>query len=322
MLGALRWYQNQPIPEWNEFRNLDEYMLKKRLALAENDRRMMASIPDWMDELGETELGKKWDQEIIALNHSANVYLRVNTLRTNKQSLIRKLAENDIEAKDIKGHEVALLVQKRVNLYSNPFFQQGYFEVQDIASQLVAPFMELKQGMRVVDACAGAGGKSLHIATLLQNKGKIISMDTEAWKLDELKRRAKRAGIDNIETKVIESSKTIKRMESTADRLLLDVPCSGLGVLRRNPDAKWKLQPEFIEQIRQTQQHIIQEYASMLKPGGKMVYATCSILPSENEKQVQAFLSNNKDFNLEAEHHTWPSDGMDGFYMARMVKLS
>jgi 16S rRNA (cytosine967-C5)-methyltransferase len=111
-------------------------------------------------------------------------------------------------------------------------------------------------------------------------------------------------------------------MESTADRLLLDVPCSGLGVLRRNPDAKWKLQPEFIEQIRQTQQHIIQEYASMLKPGGKMVYATCSILPSENEKQVQAFLSTNKDFNLEAEHRTWPSDGMDGFYMARMVKLS
>lgn len=322
MLGALRWYQNQPIPEWNEFRNLDEYMLKKRLALAEHDRRMMASIPDWMDELGEQELGEKWDSEIIALNQSANVYLRVNTLRTNKQSLIRMLAENDIEAKDIKGHEVALLVQKRVNLYSNPFFQQGYFEVQDIASQLVAPFLDLKQGMRVVDACAGAGGKSLHIASLLQNKGKIISMDTEAWKLDELKRRAKRAGIDNIEMKVIESSKTIKRMESTADRLLLDVPCSGLGVLRRNPDAKWKLQPQFIEQIRHTQQHIIQEYASMLKPGGKMVYATCSILPSENEMQVQEFLSNNKDFNLEAEHRTWPSEGMDGFYMARMVRLS
>lgn len=320
MLGALRWKQNQPIPEWSEFRNLNGYVLEKKLSLAETDRRLMASIPDWMDELGAEELGRKWDEEIIALNHAAPLYIRVNTLKTNRQVLMRKLSDLDIQTKMIDTHEDALLVQKRVNLFSNPLFQQGHFEVQDIASQWVAPFLDVKPGMRVIDACAGAGGKSLHIAAYMQNKGKIISMDTEGWKLDELKRRAKRAGIDNIETKEIDSNKIIKRLEATADRLLLDVPCSGLGVLRRNPDAKWKLKPEFIEAIRQTQLQIIQEYSIMLKPGGKMVYATCSILPSEDELQVAKFLATNNEFTLEQEKRTWPSEGMDGFYMARLVR--
>ena len=145
-------------------------------------------------------------------------------------------------------------------------------------------------------------------------------MDTEAWKLEELQKRARRGGVSNMEAKVIESGKTIKRLANSADRLLLDVPCSGIGVLKRNPDAKWKLSVEFLQKIRELQQHIIRDYCDMLKPGGLMVYSTCSILPSENENQVQQFLLENNRFELVEEKHIYPSEGFDGFYMALLEK--
>jgi len=176
--------------------------------------------------------------------------------------------------------------------------------------------------MRVVDACAGGGGKTLHLAALMKNKGRIIAMDTEDWKLDELKKRARRAGAsDIIETRVIDSSKVIKRLENSADQLLLDVPCSGLGVLRRNPDAKWKLSADFIEKVKIQQLEILSQYSSMLKPGGVLVYSTCSIFPSENEKQVESFLqSEGGKFDLLEQKTLLPSAGFDGFFMARMKK--
>ncbi len=155
----------------------------------------------------------------------------------------------------------------------------------------------------------------------MKNKGRIIGMDVEKWKLDELQKRARRAGVSNLETRIIESSKTIKRLENTADRLLLDVPCSGLGVLKRNPDAKWKLSPEFITEVKALQQHILQDYGNILKKGGLMVYSTCSILPAENEEQIEIFLSKNKDgFEFIEEQYSWPSAGFDGFYMALIRK--
>jgi 16S rRNA (cytosine967-C5)-methyltransferase len=175
--------------------------------------------------------------------------------------------------------------------------------------------------MRVIDACAGGGGKTLHLAALTQNKGKIVAMDTEGWKLEELMKRAKRAGASNIETRVIDSAKVIKRLEGTADRLLLDVPCSGLGVIRRNPDAKWKLSLEFVEKVKTLQQKILTEYSTMVKPGGKMVYSTCSLLPSENEKQVEQFLEGNgKTFTLITSKTILPSQGFDGFFMALLQR--
>ena len=177
--------------------------------------------------------------------------------------------------------------------------------------------------MRVIDACAGAGGKSLHLAALMQNKGKVLSMDVEEWKLQQTKLRARRDGVSIIERKVIEGSKTIKRLKESADRLLLDVPCSGLGVLRRNPDTKWKLSLDSIAKVQETQQEIIQSYSSMLKKGGQMVYATCSILPSENQKQVEKFLASEagKDFELIEDQKVLAQEsGFDGFYIARLLK--
>ena len=215
----------------------------------------------------------------------------------------------------------ALVLGHRGNVFVSPMFKNGFFEVQDAGSQCIAPFLRVKPGMRVIDACAGAGGKTLHLAALMQNKGSIIPLDTEAWKLEELRRRTRRNGIHIVQTRPIESSKTIKRLHHSADRLLLDVPCSGLGVLRRNPDAKWKLSPEFIENVKVTQAKILREYSDMLRPGGLMVYATCSILPSENEEQVQRFLAENKDYKLLEERKISPAnDGSDGFYMALLEK--
>jgi 16S rRNA (cytosine967-C5)-methyltransferase len=174
----------------------------------------------------------------------------------------------------------------------------------------------------VIDACAGAGGKTLHLAALMQNKGRIIALDTEQWKLDELQKRGRRGSVSNLETRTIDSSKVIKRLENSADRLLLDVPCSGLGVLKRNPDAKWKLSPEFIQNVMDLQQHILEDYCTMLKPGGIMVYSTCSILPSENQQQVEKFLEKqNEKFKLIHQRHCWPSEGFDGFYMAKVERI-
>ena len=195
--------------------------------------------------------------------------------------------------------------------------------MQDAASQLVAPLLQVEPGHRVVDACAGAGGKSLHIAAMMQNKGKIIAMDINDWKLKDLRERCSRAGVDILETKLIDSNKTVKRLENSFDRVLLDVPCSGLGVIRRNPDTKWKLTMEEIVRLQDLQKEIISKYSEMCKAGGLMVYATCSILHRENEEQVQWFLNSDsgKNWVLQKEMRVWPhKHGYDGFYAAVLKK--
>jgi 16S rRNA (cytosine967-C5)-methyltransferase len=171
--------------------------------------------------------------------------------------------------------------------------------------------------MRVVDACAGEGGKTLHLAALIKNKGKIIALDTQEWRLRELRKRATKAGADTIETRLITSSKKYKRMQDTADRLLLDVPCSGLGTLRRNPDIKWKLTLNDLDRLKHVQHDLLERYCSLLKPLGTMVYSVCSIFPSEGEFQVQQFLKNHEDYCLLKEKRYWPdTDRTDGFYTA------
>jgi 16S rRNA (cytosine967-C5)-methyltransferase len=179
--------------------------------------------------------------------------------------------------------------------------------------------------MRVVDVCAGAGGKTLHLASLMKNKGQLIAMDLYESKLNQLKIRAKRNGVFNIEPRIIEGTKSIKKLHEKADRVLIDAPCSGLGVLKRNPDSKWKLQPEFIENIKKTQQEVLVNYSKMVKKGGKLVYATCSILPSENEKQIEWFLKTPEGaaFKKVKENKIFAhQSGFDGFYMALLERNS
>jgi 16S rRNA (cytosine967-C5)-methyltransferase len=248
--------------------------------------------------------------------------LRTNRLKTDREALKKVLAAENIETSAV-GEGDSLVLNRRQNVFQSKVFKDGWFEVQDFSSQLVAPLLAPAPGMRVVDACAGSGGKTLHLAAIMKNKGSIIALDTYAWKLDALRQRARRAGATNIEARTIESSKTIKRLHGSADRLLLDVPCSGLGVLRRNPDSKWKLTLEQIDQLRATQKELLRAYSPIVKPGGRMVYATCSILPSENEQQVTEFLNSEagRDFKMLEEKRILPQDaGFDGFYMALMER--
>jgi len=274
------------------------------------------SVPDWLAGLFEKELGAKWEKEMSALNEQAPVILRANSLKISAENLVEILKEEGVNSFVLRGYPDAVQLEEKKNVFLTSAFKEGFFEVQDASSQKIAELLDVKEGMRVVDACAGAGGKTLHIAALMKNKGQIIALDIYEWKLAELKRRAKRAGAFNIEARFIEDNKVIKRLHNTADRLLIDAPCSGLGVLKRNPDSKWKIDEDFINRIKTEQENILQNYSKILKKGGKMVYATCSILSSENGEQVRKFLAENTEFTLVKEENIMPSDGYDGFYMA------
>jgi len=312
------------LPDWSYFENTPTRKIKGRFDELSKIRKFKESIPDWMDEIGKKELGDSvWTKEITALNEQADVILRVNTLKTTKEKLQAELFDLDIECDFLPDYPNALKLKERANVFSTEAFKNGFFEAQDASSQLVAEFLNVQPGMRVIDACAGAGGKTLHIASLMENKGQIIALDIYENKLHELKRRAKRNGAHNIEPRVIDSTKVIKKLYDKADRVLIDAPCSGLGVLRRNPDAKWKLQPEFIETIKITQQEILQQYSRMVKVGGQLVYATCSILPSENQQQVDKFLTteSGKNFTFVKDKKVLAhKSGFDGFYMALLER--
>lgn len=313
------------LPDWKYFENTPVRRIKGKFDELSKIRKYRESIPDWMDELGVKELGEEvWTKELAAQNQQAHVVLRVNTLKTNKQQLRAQLMDLDIETEFNDKYPDALILKERANVFMTPLFKEGFFEVQDASSQKVVPLLDVQPGMRVVDTCAGAGGKTLHIAAKMENKGQIIAMDLYESKQKQLKIRAKRNGVHNVEYRIIDSTKVIKKLHDKADRVLIDAPCSGLGVLKRNPDSKWKLQPEFIENIKKTQQEVLESYSKMVKVGGKLVYATCSILPSENEKQINHFLNTDfgKNFKFVKEEKVMAhQSGFDGFYMCLMERI-
>jgi len=322
LLGAWAILHNFELNDWKEFSGIHKDEVLAQYTTASGERKIRESIPDWLEEIGNRELGNRWDTELQALNMAPHTTLRTNTLKTTREQLQQSLAEEGIATTPLTDYPEALLLTGNKNIYQTKAFQEGMFELQDAGSQCIAPFLLPEPGLRIIDACAGTGGKSLHLAALMKNKGRLISLDVAAWKLEELKQRTRRAAVHNFETRLIENTKSVKRFNGTADRLLLDVPCSGLGVLKRNPDAKWKIKPEFLNTLMHTQQNILDSYSAMVKVGGLLVYSTCSILPSENENQVSAFLvKHNGKFELVEEKTIAPSENTDGFYMARLKRL-
>lgn len=312
------------IPDWKQIEPTPERRIKGRFDELSKIRKFRESVPDWLDIVGEKALGNTlWTKELAALNEQASVILRTNTLKTSKEKLQAALEDSGIVSTVIKGYVHALKLEQRTNVFITEAFKNGWFEVQDASSQLVAEALDVKPGQRVVDCCAGAGGKTLHLAALMENKGQLIAMDIYANKLKELQRRAKRAGAFNIEPRHISSTKVVKKLHNSADRVLIDSPCTGLGVIRRNPDAKWKLEESFIEKVANTQREILQSYSKIVKAGGKMVYATCSILPQENSQQIAHFLKSEagENFTLTREQKIYASkSGFDGFYIALLEK--
>ena len=312
------------LPDWNQIEPTPTRRIKGKFDELSKIRKFRESIPDWIDDVAISELGEElWTKELAALNKQAEVILRTNTLNTTKKELQKILQDESIFTEFIPNHEDALRLIERANVFKTEAFKNGYFEVQDASSQLVAEYLEVEPGMKVIDTCAGAGGKTLHLASFMKKKGQIIAMDIYESKLRKLKVRARRNKVHNIDTRIIDSTKPIKKLHGKADRVLIDAPCSGLGVLRRNPDSKWKLQPEFLENIKKVQQEILQQYSKMVKQGGKLVYATCSVLPSENQNQIAEFLDSEsgKDFELVKDHKVLAHiSGFDGFYMAQLER--
>jgi len=310
-------HKGNDLQEWPECHGWNTEELVKPIS---GSGRQEVSVPDWLWETGMEELGSRWPAEIAALNEPAPIYLRANSLKTNPEELIKVLSGEGIEVSYVPDHPDALLLHGRTNVIRLGSFRKGLYEVQDAASQCIAPFLQVESGHLVIDACAGAGGKSLHLASLMNDQGKIVAMDVEGWKLEEVKKRAARGGVKSITTEFIRGNKTIKFWDGKADRLLLDAPCSGLGVLRRHPDTKWKLTEDTLREVKDIQADILDRYCRMVKKGGKMVYATCSLMPGENEIQVENFLEEHPEFEMEEQHRTWPSEGWDGFYMARFIR--
>lgn len=319
-IGAWIIMNDADLPDFEEFGRLKRDKILAATREAYRHPEIENSLSDDLNKIGLEELGDKWYEEIKELNYPAVAILRVNNLKTNAQELKAKFKEQGIEIAKLKRYDDAYVLKEKTNLFLTDEFKNGWFEMQDASSQLVGPFTEVKPGMRVVDTCAGAGGKSLHLANLMENKGQIISMDIYQNKLNELKKRAKRNGAHNIQTKLIDT-KQLKRWKGTFDRVLIDAPCTGSGVLKRNPDAKYKINQEFLNNVKATQAEVLENYSKLMKDDGLLVYATCSIFPSENNKQIEHFLKNHSEFKLIEEKKIWPSEtGFDGFYMAKLAK--
>lgn len=321
-LCAAQWLRmGYDLPEWWHYQGASPETIRTReTELAAQPRAVRESIPDWLDALGKDELGAAWDAELTALNQRTRVYLRVNTLKTTRSAAIEWLASHNIISEIVPDLPDALALlpgktlPKRLKL-------DGRVEIQDAGSQMIAPLLEPQAGECIIDTCAGAGGKTLHLAALMKNQGRIIAMDIVPRKLRELERRAQRAQPKNcIETQRIDAS-TVQKNKAAADRLLIDAPCSGLGTLKRQPDLKWRIQPETIQKVRSVQSELLDSYSAMLKPGGRLVYATCSVLNSENQANVDRFLAQG-GFALEQAHSISPAvTGYDGFYAAVLTKL-
>ena len=317
---AAQWVRmGYEIPDWWTYKGLGAEGIRAREPdLAAQPRAVRESIPDWLDELGSSELGDSWDAEISALNQRAPVFLRVNTLKGSRAEAIEWLASHQVEASEVPGLPDALVLAPGKAL-PKPLRTEGRVEIQDGGSQLIAPLLDPQAGERVIDACSGAGGKSLHLAALMGDDGRIFAMDVDEKKLSELERRAKRAGARCVKTKTITQTTPVDFAE-VADRLLIDAPCSGLGTLKRQPDLKWRLKPAQLERVRGIQKELLATYTAMLKPGGTLVYATCSILPSENRAAIDSLLETG-NFTLTAERPVSPAaTGFDGFYAASLMK--
>jgi 16S rRNA (cytosine967-C5)-methyltransferase len=290
------------------------------------DDRLAAlhSYPTWFVTLLRKEYGDKVEAILSALNHNSPLWVRANTLVTDREALREELEKEGIATEPSEKAENALRIEKRINTFGLKSFTRGAFEVQDEASQLVAPFAEIrKTAIKALDACAGAGGKTLHLAALMKNHGEIFATDVEAYKLEELRRRSRRAGAQNI--RIVPPEEREKRLGEDKlgwfDLVLLDAPCTGSGTLRRNPGIKWLLTEQMLSELVQKQRDILSENAKFVKPGGKLLYATCSVLKEEGEKQMEWFTSEHPDFTLDAMLRTEPdSPEMDCFFVARLVR--
>jgi 16S rRNA (cytosine967-C5)-methyltransferase len=258
------------------------------------------SVPTWLFERLAAERGAEAAAALVeAMNQRGPLAVRVNTALTTRDALISELAEEGVVARAGRWSATALVLETRVNAFGLSAFRRGLFEVMDEGSQLVAELVAPPPGGRVLDACAGAGGKTLALAAALSGKGRVLAIDVDGKKLEELRRRARRAGLNNVAARVVEGDGAILPPEarpSAWDRVLVDAPCSGLGTLRRNPEARWRMVPATVAAFPPRQIGLLVTYAPLVAVGGRLIYATCTVLGDENERVVERFVADRTDF--------------------------
>lgn len=260
------------------------------------------SLPDWLHE--NLEKLPNHSKLIQELNNNASLDIRVNPFKTNRDEVLKQLLEFiDIQtlnpqATPFSPWGIRLQGRPRINTWD--LFKNGLIEVQDEGSQILAALVAPKRGQMVIDYCAGAGGKTLLLGALMRSTGRLYAFDVSQSRLERAKPRFARSGLSNIITVAInaDNDKRVKRLHSKADRVLVDAPCTGVGTLRRNPDLKWRMTPKILEQLLQQQANILRQASRCVKSGGRLIYATCSLLPQENQDQVNAFLQENSNFKL------------------------
>ena len=304
--------------------------------------KLRHNLPDWIASRLRSQLDDAGFWALVeACASTAPLDLRVNTVKAKRDDVLKALSEAQIEAQETPWSPLGIRLHGKPALNKLPLYTQGWVEVQDEGSQLLALLTGPKRSEMVVDFCAGAGGKTLALGALMRNTGRLYAFDISAHRLDKLKPRLARSGLSNVYSSVIshERDERIKRLSGKIDRVLVDAPCSGLGTLRRNPDLKWRQSPRSVDELQGQQTAILASASRLLKPGGRLVYATCSLLPQENEEVAQAFGDAHPQFEplnagellreagvaeaaqsaITAAGHLrlWPQyHGMDGFFAA------
>ena len=333
--------KNSPEKLTGEDRKLIEQLASKDIFHHAMPVWVRAEFPEWIEPRLSELFGDQLLREMALMREEAPVDLRVNTLATDRETALGALAKEGLKSEPTPLSPIGLRLPARVALTAQELFKNGLVEVQDEGSQLVALLTGARPGQTVLDLCAGAGGKTLALAAAMQNKGRLFACDTHSGRSERAVQRLRRAGVHNVTRHVLEGDgdKWLKRQKGTFDRVLVDAPCSGTGTWRRNPDAKWRLNEASLGELAALQARILIQAAGLTKSGGRLVYATCSLLPEENERQVEAFLAAHPDFTLVPITEAWAetigtdcpvagpylrltpaAHGTDGFFAAVMRK--
>ncbi len=333
--------RHAPAPLSAEEKAYAKALRGKPLLHADMAQEARLNTPAWLLPYFEGIFAAELQAELEAMQAQAPVDVRANTLKTTRDALQAQLAAEGVATSATPLSPVGLRLEGRTPVFGTESFKAGLFEMQDAGSQMVALITGAKPGQKVIDFCAGAGGKTLALAAMMQNKGRILAWDTSPKRLEQIRPRLKRAGVDNVQTHVIasESDPFIKRHKDSADIVLVDAPCSGAGTWRRNPDLKWRFTESDLREVLGVQARILQSAARLVKPGGVLVYATCSLLEVENEAQVNSFLKTCNIFRVVSVHEIWDKtsaearersspflrltprqDGVDGFFAALLQR--
>ena len=340
-------YRPQPLDE-AEVRALRQ-MEGHSLPHPEQPDWVRLNVQEWVAPHLREAYGESWGREMAALETPPPVDLRVNRLKATMEQAQAALAREGIETEPVRYAPFGLRLKRRLSVVSGEAFQSGLVEIQDEGSQLVAALVDARPGMQIADYCAGAGGKTLAMAAGMNNKGRVVAMDVYESRLDRSAQRLRRAGAHNVERRALQTKdgagdnrKWLKRHARAFDRVLVDAPCTGTGTWRRNPDGRWTLKPQDLAELVPKQAEILDTAARLVKPDGGLIYATCSVLPAENEHQIAAFLKRHPDFEVVPAVDIWrdvlasepPAElaaspylrlsplrhGTDGFFAATLVR--